>query len=63
MNPALIVILAAVLPRVMQGGAREAIRWRSALGILIGLVGVVIVITDGDVLAIVRTGLNPATCS
>jgi len=58
-NPALIVILAAVLPGVLQGGHREGISWRSGLGILIGLIGVVIVITDGDVLAIVRNGLNP----
>ena len=58
-NPALIVVLAAVLPGALQGGRREQIRWRSALGIVIGLIGVVIVITDGDVLAIVRNGLNP----
>jgi drug/metabolite transporter (DMT)-like permease len=58
-NPALIVILAAVLPGVLQGGRREGISWRSALGIVLGLIGVVIVITDGDVLEIVRNGLNP----
>lgn len=58
-NPALIVVLAAVLPGALQGGGREHIRWRSALGIVIGLIGVVIVITDGDVLAIVRNALNP----
>ena len=58
-NPALIVILAAVLPGALQGGHREGIGWRSALGIVLGLIGVVIVITDGDLLAITRTGLNP----
>jgi drug/metabolite transporter (DMT)-like permease len=58
-NPALIVVLAAVLPAAVQGGHRERITWKAALGIVIGLFGVVIVITDGDVLAIVRNGLNP----
>jgi hypothetical protein len=58
-NPALIVVLAAVLPGAVQGGRRERISWRSALAIVIGLIGVVIVITDGDVSAIVRTGFNP----
>ena len=58
-NPALIVILAAVLPRVLQGGHRERITWRAVLGIVLGLIGVVVVITDGDVLALLRQGLNP----
>jgi drug/metabolite transporter (DMT)-like permease len=58
-NPALIVVLAAILPAVLQGGRREYLTWRSVLGILLGLVGVVIVITDGDVLALLRQGLNP----
>jgi drug/metabolite transporter (DMT)-like permease len=57
-NPALIVVLAAVLPAVIQGGRREHLTWRSVLGIVLGLVGVVIVITDGDVLALLRNGLN-----
>ncbi len=58
-NPALIVILAAALPGALQGGHREPISLRSALGIVLGLIGVIIVITDGDVLAMVRNGLNP----
>lgn len=58
-NPALIVVLAALLPAALQGGRREYLTWRSVLGILLGLVGVVIVITDGDVLALLRQGLNP----
>ncbi|MCU1415950.1 MAG: multidrug transporter [Schumannella sp.] len=57
-NPALIVVLAAVLPAVVQGGRREHLAWRSVLGIVLGLIGVVIVITDGDVLALLRNGLN-----
>lgn len=57
-NPALIVVLAAVLPAVVQGGRREHLSWRSVLGIVLGLIGVVIVITDGDVLALLRNGLN-----
>jgi drug/metabolite transporter (DMT)-like permease len=58
-NPALIVVLAAFLPAALQGGRREHLTWRSVLGILLGLVGVIIVITDGDVLALLRQGLNP----
>jgi drug/metabolite transporter (DMT)-like permease len=58
-NPALMVVLAAVLPAVWQGGRREGLTWRSVLGILVGLIGVVIVITDGDVLALLRQGVNP----
>jgi len=58
-NPALIVILAAVLPAALQGGRREQLNWRSGLAILIGLIGVVIVITDGDVLSIIGNGPNP----
>jgi drug/metabolite transporter (DMT)-like permease len=57
-NPALIVVLAAVLPAVIQGGRREHMSWRSVLGIVLGLIGVIIVITDGDVLALLRNGLN-----
>lgn len=57
-NPALIVVLAAVLPAVIQGGRRERMGWRSVLGIVLGLIGVVIVITDGDALALLRNGLN-----
>ncbi|CAN5355212.1 DMT family transporter [soil metagenome] len=58
-NPAMIVVLAAVLPVAVQGGRREHLTWRSVLGIVIGLIGVVIVLTNGDVLALVRNGLNP----
>jgi drug/metabolite transporter (DMT)-like permease len=58
-NPALIVVLAAVLPAMWQGGKRERLTWTSVLGILLGLVGVVIVLTDGDVLALLRQGVNP----
>lgn len=58
-NPALIVVLAALLPAAIQGGRREGISWRSALGILLGLVGVIIVLTDGDVLSLLRQGVNP----
>ena len=58
-NPALIVVMAALLPAALQGGRRERLTWRSVLGILLGLVGVVIVITDGDVLSLLRNGLNP----
>jgi drug/metabolite transporter (DMT)-like permease len=57
-NPALIVVLAAVLPAVLQGGRREHLTWRSVLGIVLGLIGVIIVITDGDVLSLLRNGLN-----
>ena len=58
-NPALIVVMAALLPAALQGGRREHLTWRSVLGIVLGLIGVVIVITDGDVLALLRQGLNP----
>ena len=57
-NPALIVVLAAVLPAAIQGGARSHLTWRAVLGILLGLVGVTIVITDGDLGALLRNGLN-----
>jgi len=57
-NPALIVVLAAVLPAAAQGGARTRLTWRAVLGILLGLVGVVIVITNGDLLSLLRNGLN-----
>ena len=57
-NPALIVVLAAVLPAALQGGAREHLTWRSVAGILLGLVGVIVVITDGDLFALLRNGLN-----
>ncbi|MEO8263699.1 MAG: DMT family transporter, partial [Pseudolysinimonas sp.] len=57
-NPALIVVLAAVLPAVVQGGLRERLTWRAVGGIVLGLIGVVIVITDGDLLALLRNGLN-----
>lgn len=57
-NPALIVVLAAVLPVAMQGGARQHLTLRSVGGILLGLVGVIIVITDGDLAALLRNGLN-----
>lgn len=59
LNPALIVVLAAILPAAWQGGRREGITRRAALGIVLGLVGAVIVLTDGDVARLVRTGLNP----
>jgi drug/metabolite transporter (DMT)-like permease len=58
-NPALIVVMAALLPAALQGGKRERLSWRSVLGIVVGLIGVVIVITDGDVLSLLRNGLNP----
>ena len=58
-NPALVVILAALLPGAVQGGRRERITGTAALAIGIGLIGVVIVITDGDLTAIMRNGLNP----
>jgi drug/metabolite transporter (DMT)-like permease len=58
-NPALIVVMAALLPAAVQGGRREHLSWRSVLGIVLGLIGVVIVITDGDVLSLLRNGLNP----
>jgi drug/metabolite transporter (DMT)-like permease len=58
-NPALIVVLAALLPAAMQGGKRTRITWRAALGIALGLIGVIIVLTDGDLLALLRQGLNP----
>jgi drug/metabolite transporter (DMT)-like permease len=58
-NPAMIVVFAAVLPGFLQGGKRERITWRSVVGILLGLAGVVIVITDGDLGSLWREGLNP----
>jgi drug/metabolite transporter (DMT)-like permease len=58
-NPALIVVLAAVVPAAIQGGRRERLSWRAVLGILLGLVGVVIVLTEGNVLALLRQGVNP----
>ena len=57
-NPALIVVLAALLPAAVQGARRTRITWRAVLGIVLGLIGVLIVLTDGDVAAILRTGLN-----
>ena len=57
-NPALIVVLAAVLPAVLQGGSRTPLTWRAVLGIVIGLIGVVIVITNGDLGSLLRNGLN-----
>jgi drug/metabolite transporter (DMT)-like permease len=57
-NPAVIVVLAAILPAAIQGGPREGFRWRAILGIVLGLAGVIIVITDGDALALMRDGLN-----
>lgn len=58
-NPATMVVLAAVLPAAVQGGRREHLTWRSVLGIVVGLIGVVIVLTNGDVLALLQRGLNP----
>lgn len=58
-NPALIVIAAALLPAALQGAARTRITRRAVLGIVLGLVGVVIVLTEGDVARILRQGLNP----
>jgi drug/metabolite transporter (DMT)-like permease len=58
-NPALIVVLAAVLPAAVQGGRRVGITWRAALGIVLGLVGVTIVLTEGDVGRLLQQGLNP----
>jgi drug/metabolite transporter (DMT)-like permease len=58
-NPALIVVLAAVLPAAVQGGRPVGITWRAALGILLGLIGVTIVLTEGDLGALIRQGLNP----
>ena len=57
-NPALIVVLAAALPVAVQGGRRERLTWRAVAGIVLGLIGVVIVITDGDLLSLLRNGLN-----
>jgi drug/metabolite transporter (DMT)-like permease len=57
-NPALIVVLAAVLPVALQGGSRTPLTWRAVLGIVIGLAGVIIVITDGDLGSLLRNGLN-----
>ncbi|MGN6502983.1 MAG: DMT family transporter [Pseudolysinimonas sp.] len=58
-NPALIVVLAAVLPAAVQGGRRVGISWRAALGIVLGLVGVTIVLTEGDLGRLLQQGLNP----
>jgi len=58
-NPALIVVLAAFLPAVLQGGARTRITGRAVLGIVLGLIGVIIVLTDGDLAALLQHGLNP----
>jgi drug/metabolite transporter (DMT)-like permease len=51
-NPAVMAVLSAVL-------LRERIGWRGAAGLLLGLVGVLLVITDGSPSALVSTGLNP----
>lgn len=58
-NPALIVVLAAVLPAAVQGGRRVGISWRAALGIVLGLIGVTIVLTEGDLGRLLQQGLNP----
>jgi drug/metabolite transporter (DMT)-like permease len=51
-NPAVMAVLSAIL-------LRERIGWRGTLGLLLGLVGVLLVITDGDASALFSTGLNP----
>ncbi|WP_108250710.1 DMT family transporter [Planctomonas deserti] len=51
-NPAVMAVLAAIL-------LRERIDWRGALGLLLGLVGVILLITDGAVSTVFSAGLNP----
>ena len=51
-NPAVMAVLAAIL-------LRERIGWHGALGLLLGLVGVILVITDGAVSTVFAAGLNP----
>ncbi len=51
-NPAVMAVLAAIL-------LRERIGWRGAAGLLLGLVGVILVITDGALATAFSTGLNP----
>jgi len=59
LGPMVTVALAAILPAAWQGGRRERITLRTAACLLLGLAGAIIVLTDGDVGALLRTGVNP----
>lgn len=50
-NPAVMVVLAAILVRERPG-------WRGILGLVVGLFGVVLVITDGALASVFTTELN-----
>jgi drug/metabolite transporter (DMT)-like permease len=51
-NPALVTLLAVLL-------LREPFGWRKAVGIPLGIVGVIVVLTRGDVLSLVSVAPNP----